>query len=182
MNCETSTPQVTTANQAAKALYPNIAKLDAFWEREADVNQCPSLELLDIRDEFWAMTIGPAGTPDSPIVFAPAEGQFRGYKPLTGLYEIVSESTVTSEILMNLDFCASCFPSRLNISTFLPLKTRQRIKSVVERAKDLLAVDEFFFAPKPYTLALKNGILRTDTLAFTDFNPNIPLLDTLPVR
>ena len=53
---------------------------------------------------------------------------------------------------------------------------------MVERAKDLLAVDESFFAPKPYTLALQNGILRTDTLAFTDLTPNHPLLDTLPVK
>ena len=109
MNCDFN-QTAPTANQAAKALYPKISQLDAFWEREAEVNQCPSLELLDLRDEFWAMTIGPAGNPDSPIVFVPAEGQFRGYKPQTGLYEVVSESAVTSEILMNLDFCASCLP------------------------------------------------------------------------
>jgi P4 family phage/plasmid primase-like protien len=174
--------KAATANLAAQELYPGIATLDAFWEREAEISACPKLEILDLHDEFWALTIGPAGNPEAPTVFVPAENQFRRYSEETGIYSPISESAVTNEILMNLDFCAAYFPHRLNALSFLQIKNRARIKSEVDRAKDLLAVEPEHFQPKPYTLALNNGILRTDTLAFKDFTPSIPLIETLPLK
>ena len=96
-------------------------------------------EILDLLDDFWALTVGPLGTPETPTVFVASENQFRRYNKTKGIYEPISESTVTSAILGNLELCAEFLPRRVHIASFLALKNRQRLKSVVDRAKDLLS-------------------------------------------
>jgi hypothetical protein len=109
------------------------------------MNECPSLEILDLNDEFWALTVGSLGSPQNPTVFVASENQFRRYNKTKGIYEPISESAVTSAILGNLGLCAEFLPRRVQFASFLNLKNRQRLKSVVERAKDLLVVEDDFF-------------------------------------
>src|ERR1017187_4635191 len=100
-------PQATTANEAAGLVYPKIGQhFQAFWEREASMSAAPSIEILDLMDDFWALTIGPLGSPENPTVFVASENQFRRYHKTKGIYEPIAESTVTSGILGNLELCA----------------------------------------------------------------------------
>ncbi|MEI6396204.1 MAG: hypothetical protein WCT12_34500, partial [Verrucomicrobiota bacterium] len=63
-------PQPITANGAGDLVFPKIAQhFDAFWEREGSINKAPSIEVLDLIDDFWALTIGPLGSPHHPVVF-----------------------------------------------------------------------------------------------------------------
>src|ERR1035438_7606138 len=72
--------QATTANEAAGMVFPKIQDYyQAFFEREASMNEAPSIEILDLMDDFWALTIGPLGTPETPTVFVASENQFRRY-------------------------------------------------------------------------------------------------------
>src|SRR5665811_2183993 len=99
--------QATTANEAAAICFPKIAQhYEAFLEREASMSAAPSIEILELNDEFWALTVGPLGGPENPTVFVASENQFRRYNKTKGIYEPISESTVTSGILGNLDLCA----------------------------------------------------------------------------
>jgi putative DNA primase/helicase len=175
--------RATTANETAAALYPHVANnCDAFLEREAAMPEFPYLEILSLNDDFWAWTLGYLGSPSQPAVFVSEENRFRCFNPNTGIYEPITDSALIGELVTNLDTCAAFFPSRLRIHSFLALKNRQRLRSVIDRAKDLLTVDADFFQPKPYTLALKNGILNISNQAFTTFTPNHPLKETLPVK
>ena len=176
--------QATTANEAAGLVFPKIAQhFTAFWEKEASMSAAPSIEILDLLDDFWALTVGPLGSPESPTVFVASENQFRRYHKTKGIYEPISESTVTSAILGNLDLCAEFLPRRVQLATFLALKNRQRLKSVVERARDLLAVEDDFFQDRKHLhLALLNGTLQIDTAKFQSSDPGHPVKETLPLK
>src|ERR1035441_2255228 len=91
--------QATTANEAAGLCFPKIAEhFNAFCEREAEMTEAPAIQLLDLNEEFWALTVGPLGSPETPTVFVASEDQFRRYNKTKGIYEPISESTVTSAI------------------------------------------------------------------------------------
>jgi P4 family phage/plasmid primase-like protien len=181
----TNPPRPTTANGAAALVFPKVAEhFQAFWEREeSDFNQAPSIEILDLLDEFWALTLGPLGSPKSPAVYVASESQFRRFNPTKGVYEPISEASVTSQLLGNLELVAEFLPPRVQGRSFLNLKHRQRLKSVVERARDLLAVDSDFFQDRQHLhLALDNGTLQMDNLHFQPSAPNHPVTETLPVK
>ena len=95
------------------------------------MTQSPSLELLDLNDDFWALTVGPLGSPENPTVFVASENQFRRYNKTKGTYEPISESNVTSAIMGNVELVAGFPPRRVQLASFLALKNRQRLKSVV---------------------------------------------------
>ena len=163
-------------------VFPKIAQhFQAFWEKEAEMSEAPSIQILDLMDDFWALTIGPLGSLENPTVFVTSENQFRRYNKTKGIYEPINESTVISGILGNLELCAEFLPRRVHISSFLALKNRQRLKSVVDRAKDLLAVEEFFQDRKHLHLAFLNGTLQIDTGKFHASDPAKPVKETLPL-
>jgi hypothetical protein len=114
--------QATTANEAAGLVFPRIAKhFNAFWEKEAGMNEAPSIELLDLNEDFWGLTVGPLGSPENPTVFVASEDRFRRYNQTKGIYEPISESAVISQIMGNLELCAEFLPHRVQISSFLAL-------------------------------------------------------------
>ena len=180
------TAQATTANEAAGLVFPKIAEhFNAFWEKEAEMTEAPSIDLLDLNEDFWALTVGPLGCPQNPTIFAASENRFRRYNKTKGIYEPISESTVTSGILGNLDLCAEFLPRRVQFASFLALKNRQRLKSVVDRARDLLSVsvdDDFFQDRKHLHLAFLNGTLQIDTGKFHAPDPGRPVKESLPLK
>lgn len=179
---KTASAKPTTANEAASLVFPKVAHhYPAFYEREAEMTKAPSIELLDLIDEFWALTIGPLGTPEQPTVYVASEDQFRRYSKTKGIYEPVSETTVTSAILGNLQLVGEFLPPRIQLASFLNLKNRQRMKSVVERAKDLVAVDDIFQDRRHLHVSLQNGTLQLDNLKFTPSTPGRPVRETLPL-
>src|ERR1017187_9629270 len=158
---------------------------NAFWEKEAGMSEAPSIDLLDLNEDFWALTVGPLGCPQNPTIFAASENRFRRYNKTKGIYEPISESTVTSGILGNLDLCAEFLPPRVQWASFLALKNRQRLKSVVDRARDLLSVsvdDDFFQDRKHLHLAFLNGTLQIDTGKFHAPDPGRPVKESLPLK
>ena len=176
-------PKARTANEAASLVFPEIAKhFDAFWEEETGaLNETPHLNILDLNDEFWALTIGPLGSPQNPIAYD--QNQFRRYQPAKGIYEPISESAVVGAILSNLELCASFLPSNVKRAGFIALKNRQRLKGVVERAKDLLCVgDEYFEDRQPLHLAFVNGVLQIDSNTFKPSDPTRPVREVVPVK
>ena len=175
--------EAKTANQVAAALYPSIAdNFTAFLECEAgNINDFPHLELMDLNDDFWALTLGYAGNETNPMVFVPEEGRFRRYDSDTGVYEPLAESVVLGEILSNLDLCAEFFPKRLRVQTFIPVRNRQRLKAVVDRAKDLLNVTTFF-ARRPNEMPFTNGVLDLNTNKLLPFHPARAFKETWPVE
>jgi P4 family phage/plasmid primase-like protien len=182
--CQSPQTKPTTANEAAAMVFPKVAQhYNGFWEKEAEMTEAPSIQILDLIDEFWALTVGPLGNPEHPIVFVPSENQFRRYNPAKGTYEPIPESTVTSAILANLELCAEFFPHRVKWAGFLNCKNRQRLKSVVERARDLLVVeDDFFQDRKHMRLALQNGVLEIDNSKFHPSDPGRAVKETLPLK
>ena len=190
-NCEivsgTNPPRITTANDAACAAFPKVAEIfHAFWERqEADIHKAPSIEILDFNDDFFALTLGPRGKPKDPTVFVASENQFHRYNPDKGIYEPISEARVTSQLLTNVNVVGDFLPPIVKAASVLQLKNRQRLKSVVERAKDLLVVDysEFFKDSQEHHLSFTNGVLRLDNnLQFRPSAPCYPVTETLPVK
>ncbi len=175
-----------TANEAAAIVYPNVAKhFDAFLEKESGmVSAAPRLDILELRDEFWAHTLGPDGNPESPTVWVSAENQFRRYNGNKGIYEPISESTVVGHLLDGLEQCVPFLPPHTNARSFLALKNRSRLNRVVERAKDILAVDGTFFDDcKRLRISLANGVLQlTDPIIFHASSPARPIIQTLPVK
>jgi len=176
--------QARTANDVAAVLYPKVANnYSAFVECEASgLTEFPYLELVDLNDDFWAHTLGYLGSETNPIVYVQEEKQFRRYTGDTGIYEPIAESVVIGEVMSNLDLCAEFFPKRLRIQSFIGLRNRQRLKAVVERAKDLLAVTNEFFKPQPYTLAVENGLLDITTFQLKEFSPSHPIRSKLSVK
>ena len=66
--------QATTANEATGLVFPKIAQhFEAFWEREACMSEAPSIEILELMDDFWALTVGHLGSPESPTAFVASE-------------------------------------------------------------------------------------------------------------
>ena len=175
--------QPHTANEAACLMFPDIAKhFDAFWERDtSSLSEPPKLEILDLSDEFWALSIGPLGRPQNPTVYD--QTQFRRYNPDQGIYEPISESAVVGIIVGNLELCAGYLPPDLKFGGFVNLKNRQRLKSVVERAKDLLLVDDGYFHDRKHLhLACQNGVLQIDSQKFYPTDPDRPVRETLPIK
>jgi P4 family phage/plasmid primase-like protien len=169
------------ANEAAALLFPFVQNESAFVEIKRSESNFPYLEILDLNDNFWALTLGKQGNPANPIVYAKAESQFRKY--LDGIYQPISEGSVAGELLDNLALCLLTPPKNLKIATLLQQKNRLRMKSIVERAKELLAVDQSFFREQqPYHLAFQNGVLNFDTMTFEPLSPTYPLRSTLPVK
>jgi P4 family phage/plasmid primase-like protien len=169
-----------TANEAASLVFPEIGKhFDAFWEQDtSNLNEPPQLNILDLNDEFWALTLGPLGT-QNPIVYD--QSQFRRYSK--GIYEPIPESAVVGQLLGNLELCAGLLPSNLKIAGFLNLKNRARLRSVMERARDLLVVDELYFKDRQHLhLSLQNGVLQIDTKQFHRSDPSRPVREVLPVE
>jgi P4 family phage/plasmid primase-like protien len=184
VNPHPRTPRPTTANEAAALVFPKVAEhFNAFWEKEAEMTQAPTIEILDLIDEFWGLTVGPLGSPEHPIVFVASENHFRRYSKAKGIYEPIPESTVTSGIFANLELCAAFLPHRVKFASFLNCKNRQRLKSVVERAKDLLTVDDDFFQDhKTLHLAFMNGVLQIDNNKFHPSDPGRAVKETLPIH
>jgi P4 family phage/plasmid primase-like protien len=181
LNERASLTQPTTANEAAGLVFPEIAKhFDAFWEQDtSNFNEPPKLEILDLNDDFWALSIGPLGNPQNPVVYD--QTQFRRYSK--GIYEPISESAVVGQLLGSLELCAGLLPTNLKVSSFLTLRNRARLKSVVERAKDLLVVDELYFKDRQHLhLACLNGVLRIDSKQFHPSDPKRPVREVLPVK
>jgi P4 family phage/plasmid primase-like protien len=175
---ENLTDKPRTCNEAAALLFPQPAKhTQAFVELDSDtLNEPGQLQLVDLNDDFWALTIENA-------VFVQTEDQFRQYNHLTGIYAPVQESTLINQIAANLNLCSQNFPSSLNYDSFLALKTRQRLKSIIERAKDLLAVEDDYFQDRKHLyLSLANGVLQIDTGQFHESNPARPVRKALPVK
>jgi hypothetical protein len=129
-----------TCNEACAQLFPQASKLcPAFIETEScNLNEPSSLHLLDLNDEYWVLTLENA-------VFVASENQFRQYDPSSGIYAPVQESAIIQQIISSLNQCAQLFPSNLNYESFASLKNRTRIKTVVERARDVLQVDDSYF-------------------------------------
>ena len=165
-------------------VFPELAQhFNAFWEKEASMHEDPAIELLDLNDDFWAHSIGLVGSKDHPIVFVASENQFRQYNPKNGIYEAIPNSKVTSQILANLELCAEFLPPRVKIASFLALKQRQRLKSVVDRARDLLSVGpDYFEDGKAFQIPLVNGVLQLDPFKFHAPHPIRALRETLPVK
>jgi len=116
-------------------------------------------------------------------VFVQTENQFRQYNPTTGIYCPVQESTLIQQIIANLNMCCQLFPIPPKVRHFLSLKNRSRLKSVIERAKDLLAADDTFFQDRKHLhLSLANGVLQIDTGKFHVSDPARPVRQTLPVK
>src|SRR4051794_17490463 len=123
-----------TCNEAAAALFPG-PRTNAFQEYEANpINEPGYLQLLDLNDDFWACTL-------ANVVYV-AQNQFFQYNPNSGIYEQVTESTLIGQLTSNLNLASEHFPSSLKFESFQNLKTRARLKAVVERARDLLSVSE----------------------------------------
>jgi len=58
--CQPPQTRATTANEAAALVFPKVAQhFNAFWEKEAEMTEAPSIEILDLVDEFWALTVEP---------------------------------------------------------------------------------------------------------------------------
>jgi P4 family phage/plasmid primase-like protien len=68
------------------------------------------------------------------------------------------------------------------MDSFVALKSRKRLKGVVERARELLCVGDDFFKPKSHLLPLNNGILDLSSNKPIPFNPALPLKEKLPVN
>jgi P4 family phage/plasmid primase-like protien len=171
-------PPPKNCNEAAALVFPLAAKTSpAFVELEnTSVTSLPILQLLDLQDDFWAMTL-------ENTVYMLSEGQFRQYDSRTGLYAPVQESALVSQIQANLIKCSHEFPSCLKYDSFQQLKTRQRIKGVVERAREVWGRDDAFFqAQSPYLINCANGILNVVTREFKPFSPSFPIRDVLPVK
>jgi len=176
MNPELPLPK--TCNEAAAQLFPQVSKVrDAFIEQVSDsISSLPSIQLLDLNDEYWALTLENA-------VFVLTEKQFRQYQPTTGLYAPVQESTLINQILANLNRCSQLSPHCLIYESFAILKNRTRLKSIIECARDLLSVDDAFFKPKsPYLVRCSNGFVNCVTRQFIEFSPDLPIKDKLPVK
>ncbi|MGO8926292.1 MAG: phage/plasmid primase, P4 family [Limisphaerales bacterium] len=176
--------RTATANEAAGLVYPKIGQhFNAFWEKEAEMTEAPSIEILDLVEEFWALTVGPLGTAEHPTVFVASENQLRRYNKAKGIYEPITESTVTSVILGNLELVAEFLPGRVQLASFLNLKNRQRLKAVVDRARDLLAVEDDFFQDRKHLhLAFLNGTLQIDNGKFNASEPGRLVRETLPLK
>lgn len=165
--------QAKTCNEVAQLLFPE-AKGPAFLESEStNLSAPPSLQLLDLNDDFWAATL-------PYTVFVQEEGQFRQYQQ-SGLYEQITESALANQVIANLNLAAPHFPRCLKIDSFLNLKNRQRIKAVVERAKDLLAVDQSVFL-SPTHLSLRNGIFNLGNNTFAPHSPQTPAKERMDVQ
>jgi P4 family phage/plasmid primase-like protien len=175
--------EAKTANQVAATLYPKIANnFTAFLECEAGhINEFPYLELMDLNDDFWALTLGYMGNETNPMVFVPEENQFRRYDSDTGIYGPVTESVVLGELMSNMDVCAEFFPKRLRVQTFVALRNRQRLKAAVDRAKDMLNVAAFF-ASRPNEMPVRNGVLDLHTDMLLRFHPARAFKETLSVE
>lgn len=171
----------STPNQAASTIYPSLAEFSAFVEHKTGMGDFGQVQLLALNESFWAHTLGLAGNDKSPFVYSAPERQFRRYNPTTGIYEPSADSSVLSELTSNLDACASSFNPRVRLDSFVALKTRSRLRCVVERAKELLAVGEDFFKSKPHHLPVNNGVLDLVTNKLIPFNPALPLKQKLPV-
>jgi P4 family phage/plasmid primase-like protien len=176
--------QARTANHVADILFPVVTKeYTAFVERASNVNQLPVIELVDVNEDYWVTTLGWKGGSPSPIVYSKTENLFRRFSESKGIYEPITESLVVSEILRNLDLTASYFPERVKPESYFALKTKARIKAMVERAKDLLAEeDTFFHDQSPKYLPLQNGIYDLDSKTFKPFDRAHPIRETLPVK
>jgi len=183
INGEAQIDQPKSANEAAALVYPDIAKVTpAFIEKQASVTEAPTITILDLEDKFWASTIGPMGNKKTPTVFDTQANKFLRYNPSTGIYEPITEHAVTTSIIENLHMVAEFFPPRVKLGSFLALKNPHRIKAVVLRAKDLLAVNEDFFHDRvPVQVSLANGILQLDGLNFLPSTPGRPVREALPI-
>ncbi len=183
--CPSTPPQARTANEAAAICFPDVAEhFTAFLEhKETDLDKFPSIQILGLDHDFWAHTIGPGGSPERPIVFVTSENQFRRYNPGTGVYEPISKANVISRVVDMLDLCAAVFPGGVQASSFLHLKSRQRIAPIAERARELLAVeDDYFQDRQPVQIALTNGVLQLSGPVFHKPHPGRPIRETLPVK
>ena len=168
--------QARTCNEVAAILFPQ-ATCPAFLEYDSSgLNEPPKLQLVDLNDDFWALTL-------NHTVFVPQENQFRQYNLKFGIYEPITESALAGQLLTNLNLTAQHFPGSLKMESFLALKNRARLKGVVDRARDLLQVDELHFKDRQHLhLALMNGVLQIDTNKFHPSDPNIPVRVALPVK
>jgi P4 family phage/plasmid primase-like protien len=173
-----------TANEVADRLFPVLAKdHTAFVEKTTGTHDSPVVQVVDLHDAFWISTVGLEGGSPTPIVFSLPDNCFRRYSLAKGIYEPTTESAVVSEILHNLDLTGSWFPERVNLESLLAIKTRSRIKAMMESAKDVLAWNESMFRDySPGFLAFENGIYDLNQKVLKPFSPSHPIRETLPVK
>lgn len=168
--------QAKTCNEVAAVLFPGATKAgQAFLEYEnPNLNESPYLELLDLIDDFWALAL-------EDVVWI--ENQFRQYQPNTGLFSPVQETTLIGQLLSKLTLTSQHFPRRLRFESFLNIKNRQRLKSVVERARDLCVVEDSFFKDhSPRHLNLENGYFDLKDNSFHSYSSQHPIREKLPVK
>jgi len=167
----------TTCNDVAAVLFPDAVKAGhAFLEFEnPKMTEAPFLELLDLNDDFWALAL-------EHTVYVPSESQFRQYQEQTGLYELVQEATLIGQLLTKLNLASQYFPKRLRFNSFLGLKKRDRLKLVIERAQDLLVVENVFKDHSTRFLRFDNGVLDLNDNSFKSHSPLHPITEKLPVK
>ncbi len=177
LNLPTPSVHVKTCNQAAAIVYPAISNVTpAFIEQQTgSLSQLPTIELLDLSDDFWAVTL-------ENTVYLTNTRQFYQYQEATGIYEPVSEYNLINQILANLKKVAAIFPKNLQYKSYLELKNRTRLKAIIDRAKDLLCVNDSYFKQRPQYLDFANGYLNLNDNGFKPHCPEHQILSKLNVK
>jgi P4 family phage/plasmid primase-like protien len=172
-------PPPRSCNEAAHRVFPDAHLLgDAFVELHASsIRGDRQIEIRDLNDDFWVGSL-------EHTLFVTQENQFRQYQAEKGIYAPVTESELIGQLMTRLGHCSHTFPKLFALQSFLELKTRQRLRTVVERARELLRVDEgeAFRPNSPYLIPLRNGVINPTTKQLVPLAPEHRLHSSLPVK
>lgn len=145
---ELKTKVPRTPNQWFSYKYPELAKLYGSPFLEMEVNDLHSSRThpMKINHDFFAAVLGGEKRLGHRVIYYLPELQFYFYDPADQLFKATTQEKLQTLLRAKLMKCAEGLPGRINI---LPLYDEFRsdatTKTIIQRAKSILAADETFF-------------------------------------
>jgi P4 family phage/plasmid primase-like protien len=130
-------------------------------------------KLAGVSESCLAATLGIEANPDAPVVYVTRERLFLRYIPATGIFQKIERPALIALSRTILRDCADYFKCSIDRQPLkFSLATTAKMNGVVETAKSVLAVDDFFGSDSSQFLALNNGMLRLADRKLLPFSPN----------
>ena len=129
-------------------------------------------KISGVSEDFLAATLGAKASPESPVIFLPAERRFYQYIPNLGLFALVEAHSLAAKLSTTLRSCADGCESQMDVQPLkFQLAKTSNLNGAVVRAKALLAEPGFFDVLPTELIACRNGILQLSGRKLLKFDP-----------
>lgn len=147
---ETITPPKTANEYFSQKFNPWVFQFGApvLEHKHTDLNSKSTITPVALNELFFASILGGDPRIGHRVIYFTPEGQWYFREPLKEMFFPSTDEKLINYLDAMIVQCAQELPPSNNIGQlFLKLRSPQKLKEIVNRAKSVLAADQTFFSP-----------------------------------